>query len=1525
MCPTAKFSWNQRSEFFRRCLWWLVVVVITLAGCTARMWNLDFDNRQHQNPDERHWALTAAAIDRAPPIAQNQGLARSVVDWLDGQKSPANPYRGTDFFVYGPSLLALTRAAAGVLAEGVVRRDQPVASLVEAFDWIGIPLLDSTGNPRFDDAYNSDLIGRLLGALFDSGTIVVVALLGRRVGGRRVGILASVFQASSVLSIQYAHFLGAEPLAQLMCAVVLLASIHLVLDRRKRFGLLAGGAAGLTMAIKISTFGVIAVPIVILVAQLVANRQFLRRRGDFETLSRRRVWRSCTREIARLALFLIAFGFAFRVAYPSAFVGLGLRPNPQVIANFRLLRSLSNADLPPAVQWAARLPILDPLRTLILFAVGPGTSLAALFGAVLLWRSKHLARSLWFFLVLGGATLAAFLTSALQFSPTSRYFVPMLPSLHVLAGFSAMTAFSKPPSGGARVPGAKSWRPHFVGLGGRFGLTVRLGKGQILVFLCVVASVLWSVAFVQGVYGGTHTRIRASRWIAENVPPGSVLSSEAWDDGLPLSTEGIDPSRWKSERFDLFGVDTPTKVGQLAKQIQRTNYIVESSPRVWKTVRRIPARYPSTIRFFDALDNNKLGFVRVATFSSPPRMGSISISDSAAEEAFSVYDHPEVRIWKRATSLSLTTVERVLGIDQSAIALQVPPIEAKANGLLLRPAELRENLTGGTFNQAFASRSNGLLHAVAWLILLELLALAVFVSLAPTLKALPDAGFGLCKLGGLFFVSIPLWMIVAWGFATLSWVLAVLLVGLVLLLGCFRFFHNKPLLAQLWRERRRMLVIVELITVCTFVGMIALRFSNPDLWHPYRGGEKPFEMAYLTGVLRTKTLPPYDPWFSGGVQNYYYGGWFLVSSIARIVRTSPSVAFNLALAAFASLTAATAFSASSALAKTSWIDRNQMSGETVSESGRSVRVAGFLGAGLVLLGSNAAPALEVLRAVGKGSLKRDWWSYSRVIPKSTAITEFPAWSFLFGDLHPHLMGLPILCALIVTSCAFVLYQGEGFVAGNPLELSPKRFRGIPRELVWGLAFGLILGLIRATNTWDFPMSCAISVFAIAWSFWRGYVRPPNGGEWSITPVRRREQCKGMAVVLLGLCFALFVCWAPYTWRGQVFDAGVARNSDPTPIWSWVVHFGWFGAVTLLTAGFELWPRGTAFVRGRAVTFLIGAVLTAAGLLLLLPSDGVLMVDGVLALLCLGVVLRRKSTTHSPAALIMLGSAWGLGALVEIVTILNDNGRQNTVFKFWYQMWLLLGIGSAAALAEVFASANHLSRMEIFEVAKRFFAGLRGSRSEAGAEGLVRSGPQFSQTLAVGLVGLGLAFSGSFFGLAVNPRASDRVSRSIKSLDGSAFLSVDFEVSDNGTQLRPNQELGAVEWLRENVRGLPVIAEAPGIGYSWRSRMSWLTGLPTVLGWPYHESQQRRPFGASISMRQTDLKILYTSTSDDEVLTVLRRYSIQYVVLGGVERSFAKPASFGSVLTLSCVKAVFEDTPTRLESVSILRVDPKCLV
>ena len=93
----------------------------------------------------------------------------------------------------------------------------------------------------------------------------------------------------------------------------------------------------------------------------------------------------------------------------------------------------------------------------------------------------------------------------------------------------------------------------------------------------------------------------------------------------------------------------------------------------------------------------------------------------------------------------------------------------------------------------------------------------------------------------------------------------------------------------------------------------ALRAAIPDLWYHPTGGEKPFETAFFTSVARTATLPPADPWYSGGVMNYYYGAWFVLAVPARLLGIVPEVALNLALATTASLVAAVSWSLGTAL------------------------------------------------------------------------------------------------------------------------------------------------------------------------------------------------------------------------------------------------------------------------------------------------------------------------------------------------------------------------------------------------------------------------------------------------------------------------------------------------------------------------------------------------------------------------------------------------------------------------------------
>src|SRR5690606_18538415 len=152
----------------------------------------------------------------------------------------------------------------------------------------------------------------------------------------------------------------------------------------------------------------------------------------------------------------------------------------------------------------------------------------------------------------------------------------------------------------------------------------------------------------------------------------------------------------------------------------------------------------------------------------------------------------------------------------------------------------------------------------------------------------------------------------------------------------------------------------------------------------------------FTAVLRTRTLPPYDPWFAGGTLNYYYGGYLLLSIPARLMRTAPTLAMTLAIPVIASIAAGAAHSAGAAIG-------------SMRGSGKRVRRAGVLAVIATLVLPNAAiipSIIDRLRGVEKGPL--DWWALSRTIDNTPIVTEFPSWSILFGDVHPHVMDLPLV-------------------------------------------------------------------------------------------------------------------------------------------------------------------------------------------------------------------------------------------------------------------------------------------------------------------------------------------------------------------------------------------------------------------------------------------------------------------------------------------------------------------------------------
>ncbi|MGI5826003.1 MAG: hypothetical protein ACOX50_01170 [Patescibacteria group bacterium] len=179
-------------------------------------------------------------------------------------------------------------------------------------------------------------------------------------------------------------------------------------------------------------------------------------------------------------------------------------------------------------------------------------------------------------------------------------------------------------------------------------------KGLFPVFHGLLFSflIIYPLSFVS-IYTRPVTRVAASSWIYENAATGITIANEHWDDPLPLPLPNTNPLIYKGEILPLYDPDTEEKWGKISDQLNKTDYLVLSSNRLSGSIPQNPERYPKTSRYYEALFEGSLGFEKVAEFTSYPcfppfgKKHWFCLNDSSAEEAFTVYDHPKVIIFKK--------------------------------------------------------------------------------------------------------------------------------------------------------------------------------------------------------------------------------------------------------------------------------------------------------------------------------------------------------------------------------------------------------------------------------------------------------------------------------------------------------------------------------------------------------------------------------------------------------------------------------------------------------------------------------------------------------------------------------------------------------------------------------------------------------------------------------------------------------------------------------------------------------------
>ena len=1086
----------------------LLIVIVALA---LRLNGLDWDSGYGFHPDERSLYMRAGCMYDL--LTERAGYQQCLADHpevqpglpgvrtlLDFDRSPLNPH----WFPLGSVLIY-----ALVLCR----------SVIELFTDVG--------------ALDMRYVGRSLSALTDVGTVVMVYVLGRRIYGRLygpwVGLLGATFTAFAVIHVQNSHFFRPETFSAFWVLAVFWAILQVMERRRLSDSLLLGLFTGLAFAPKVSI-----APILLPLAMCYIFRLLDLGNGRLTGAPRQVVEQTFLHSLAAGAMAVAVFFLVtpYGLLYLSNF--LSEQAAQTGMAN--------NAGLWPfTIQYVGTPAFFYQFKQTAVWGLGLPLGLVAwasiVFTAILAWHGSFARR--------GDILILAWLVPSILLLESfevrfQRYYFVLIPFMVLLgsrmliwgpfsvrgimggAGRRRRLALSSTDAAPDEALGNSVWS--FL-RHSHAGQRCMLAAAWTLVCVVLGSTIIYSLAF-QAIYLDPHPAVVASRWINHHVPPEtSIVSDNHWDEFIP-ELYGYDV--WQFPAYEPDGV---SKMAELGSRLANAEYLVFYSQRPYVSASSDPERFPMTFEYYRQLFGGELGYQIEKAFYSPPNLAGIAIRDDPsgrtglprpgrwesqselppvppgisfnwgyADDNVVGYDHPTVLVFKNVEHMP---AEALVGrLAQGG--------GSDSKGLKFIEASLVRQQAGGTWSELFDREGiANRFPVLAWLVVVELIYLISLPLCLFLFRPLADRGLVLARIFGLLGVAYVAWLVSSLGWSDFS--RTAILVGMTVvaaLSGILLALHWR----QMWefvRTRWQVLAIAEAIFLAAFLAFVIIRAINPDLWHPFRGGEKPMELAYFNAVIRSTLLPPYDPWFAGGYLNYYYWGYFILAIPTRLAGIVPTTAFNLAVPLLFALTVSGAFSvvynlaegcrrslrpSHSTPAEVTQVevdsgyagDYATISGQRFNPVARAIRspiTAGLTGALFVSVIGNLDGTVQLVQGLwgnlaGTGAQVPafDFWRSSRMLPNteglvsnpvafwlwgssgsqaevSSHITEFPFFGFLFADLHAHLMAIPFMILVIGLSL--------NFAAGY------RRLGWVWDGLALG-ALGLALGSLWLINSWDYP-------------------------------------------------------------------------------------------------------------------------------------------------------------------------------------------------------------------------------------------------------------------------------------------------------------------------------------------------------------------------------------------------------------------------------------------------------------------------
>ena len=873
-----------------------------------------------------------------------------------------------------------------------------------------------------------------------------------------------------------------------------------------------------------------------------------------------------------------------------------------------------------------------------------------------------------------------------------------------------------------------------------------------------------------------------------------------------------------------------------------------------------------------------------------------------------------------------------------------------------------------------------------WWLIIQLLGWAALPIAYRLLHWLPDRGYTSSKAIGLLLTTYLLWLGATLGL--LPNTIGGALLALLLLTLCSTYLLLRPdpssPLPTFLRQHKTLILASEALFTLAFIAWAILRAYASEKIMP-AGGEKFMEIAFLNAILRSPRFPPLDPWLSGYSISYYYFGYVMMALITRLSAVPSAVAFDLYDALLFALSALGAFglvynlipsrhpeavvctAAVGCTAPNSPLPTAHSPLPTPPADAHQIRY-GLLAAFFLVVISNLEGVLESLRSLGKISdglaawtgvkqlietpiaaspLPTNywwWWHASRVIWDNDLhgqpigienITEFPFFSFLLGDNHPHVLNLPFVLLALALALNLLHARLAGLGDHTPLASRNPLHTAFGGDCFQFLSYALCLGALGFLNTWDFPIYLVVVALAFALADYTRLRRLslPDSPPLSSFLLHPFLRAAALFASLLAAGAALYIFF--YISFSSQAGGILPYIYSPTRLLNYFIMFGPFllilipflivslaqnlrllGApaarrlliawLIVLAACASLYalllliirilaslPQLAALGQNTLIQQALGDLTLDQALLVILQNRLaepwlLLLLTALITLAAANAIWRIHLSPPShislptansllPASLtpdqlfvpLLIFAGLGLSLSVEFFYLRDSFGlRMNTIFKFYYQTWVMLSCASAYAVW-------HLLNSE------RTPSPLPTARSLPPTPHFPL--PQYTFfAFVVLLIAAGLVYPV----MAVVSRTNGF--RGQPDLDAASALA------------RQNPEdWAAIAWLDQeglkspyaslqtSATAVPVILEAPYNGsYNYRGRISAFSGFPTVLGWAYHELQWRGSFDEQ-SRRMADIETIYATHRPQEALDLLRKWQVNYVIVGPTEQAYVQ--------------------------------------